>query len=451
MARSKKAVPGNAPKFMSTQPEIRKAVAENSVQRGVFLIANLKALKVDAIIDKVAAVQYDNEVWRESANELSISPFALDVLDQADPPIPYPQYFCTPEMLQTDPLLIIYYRNVAMVSRKVMQGTGLSTLQYEVGVQPSYEIAKQLAQYFNAIVSPLITQVNITPRRHLEMVFANIGDSLGGAWRNEVGRLAYVSIVTPLVLFLYDLRNLDSVAYSLKGRISAKDEEEETEDVEQTIKNGRNPSVQVLEMDNFKDRNELQTRLQQLGAERLIYNQLRLTNGYRLQFNRQLTLKHPTDSKIKGKIGPDFLYSDGIDQPRELIWAAELKGGADPAGSDEHWKTATKAFDRILEVAKETDRTPPELSFMATIIVERVAFEIQKQIDKGVLKSAYNLTQIAADPNKHKQFLVDVAKFLGCERIQEPVVPTTLAISDVETGQAVLDAPNGDQLSFELE
>jgi len=30
-----------------------------------------------------------------------------------------------------------------------------------------------------------------------------------------------------------------------------------------------------------------------------------------------------------------------------MRWAAELKGGADPAGSDEHWKTATEALNRI--------------------------------------------------------------------------------------------------------
>jgi len=42
--------------------------------------------------------------------------------------------------------------------------------------------------------------------------------------------------------------------------------------------------------------------------------------------------------------------------PVDMIWSGEIKGGADPAGSDEHWKTATQALNRILEAAEKTGR-----------------------------------------------------------------------------------------------
>ena len=84
-----------------------------------------------------------------------------------------------------------------------------------------------------------------------------------------------------------------------------------------------------------------------------------------------------------------------LSDPEAVLWGGELKGGADPAGSDEHWKTATRAFDRILLACEATKRSKPPLSFIATILVERVALEAADWIAQGKLKSVYNLTQIA--------------------------------------------------------
>ncbi|MGH2592451.1 MAG: AvaI/BsoBI family type II restriction endonuclease, partial [Anaerolineae bacterium] len=87
---------------------------------------------------------------------------------------------------------------------------------------------------------------------------------------------------------------------------------------------------------------------------------------------------------------------------------------ADPAGSDEHWKTATRAFERILDAAEKTDRIRPKLSFIAAILVDRVAREAALWIQQGKLTSAYNLTQIAESVEKREAFLSDLAGFLGC-------------------------------------
>jgi len=107
-------------------------------------------------------------------------------------------------------------------------------------------------------------------------------------------------------------------------------------------------------------------------------------------------------------------------QDMPLFWAGELKGGADPAGSDEHWKTATQAFNRILLACEKTAREQPPLSFIATILVDRVAREAQGWLDQGKLTSVYNLTQIAEDETKEQQFLNDLASFLGYEAEENP-------------------------------
>ena len=97
----------------------------------------------------------------------------------------------------------------------------------------------------------------------------------------------------------------------------------------------------------------------------------------------------------------------------DMIWSGEIKGGADPAGSDEHWKTATQALNRILEAAEKTGRPQPQLSFLATILVERVAIEAQSWIDEGKLTSVYNLTKIGESKVELQRFLDDMTKFLG--------------------------------------
>jgi hypothetical protein len=98
-----------------------------------------------------------------------------------------------------------------------------------------------------------------------------------------------------------------------------------------------------------------------------------------------------------------------------MLMSESVEGGADPAGSDEHWKTATQAFNRILLACEKTGREQPPMSFMATILVDRVACEAQEWLDQGKLTSVYNLTQIAEDKNKEQQFLNDLTSFLGYE------------------------------------
>ena len=63
---------------------------------------------------------------------------------------------------------------------------------------------------------------------------------------------------------------------------------------------------------------------------------------------------------------------------------------------------------------ERTGRPKPPLSFIATILVERVAREAAEWIAEGKLTSVYNLTQIADDPAKQQQFLDDLVSFLGC-------------------------------------
>jgi type II restriction enzyme len=66
----------------------------------------------------------------------------------------------------------------------------------------------------------------------------------------------------------------------------------------------------------------------------------------------------------------------------------EVKGGIDPAGADEHWKTASGALSRIRE---KFHGKPPQLFFVGAAIESSMAEEIFSQLQSGGLNHAANL------------------------------------------------------------
>ncbi len=100
----------------------------------------------------------------------------------------------------------------------------------------------------------------------------------------------------------------------------------------------------------------------------------------------------------------DFLILDGkaedlktgkksiVHSPKSYIALGELKGGIDPAGADEHWKTANSALGRIRN-AFEKKKLRPFTFFVGAAIENSMAFELFKQLQTGTLGNAANLTQ----------------------------------------------------------
>ncbi|GIK28487.1 MAG: hypothetical protein J5J04_17190 [Anaerolineae bacterium] len=382
--------------FESTQDEILQAVRENSIRRGLFFLRSLTSMSVDNIITAIEKVSsnFDMEQWRIAADSEGIEQSALDILDAHVPRIPYPYYFCLSADIVKDPTLILYYRNVAMVSNKVMNNIGLTTVEHESGSPISHDKALRIAQHLNRTVSGLVSESNLHgPRRHLELMYSNIGASLDGSWRNEVGRLAYSSIVTPVIAHLHHVGKLQGFEYKLKGNLLLGGDED------------ADSSETIFEVAEGLDEQELSTLLLRLEEERVVYRAVNLKNGNQVLLNRQITW-YSADKKFK--IGPDLLTQT---TSSSIPWVAELKGGADPAGSDEHWKTATQSFNRIREAADATGRPQPMLTFIATILVTRVAQEIALAIDRGELTSVYNLTKIENDPRLQGEFLDDLVKY----------------------------------------
>ena len=77
---------------------------------------------------------------------------------------------------------------------------------------------------------------------------------------------------------------------------------------------------------------------------------------------------------------------------KNYVALGELKGGIDPAGADEHWKTAKTAIDRIKEAFKRNDHIP-YIFFVGAAIENKMATELFDDLKAKYINNAANLTK----------------------------------------------------------
>ncbi len=182
------------------------------------------------------------------------------------------------------------------------------------------------------------------------------GDSLGGAMRNIAGRLAERKLTRAIISAL----TLTQTTFEWLNNVS------------NTWILGKSSEV------------DIELNLKALSWER---------NGkmHTLIYNRTIPLVSKNIDICLLHCGPDEIKSATFRVPEKFIAFGELKGGIDPAGADEHWKTAQTALTRI-RTAFATRNLSPHLFFIGAVIVDSMAQEIWKHLEEGTLKNAANLT-----------------------------------------------------------
>ena len=188
------------------------------------------------------------------------------------------------------------------------------------------------------------------------------GDSLGGKARNLAGTLGERKFLRALLSIL----NVYKIKY------------------------------QWLDNENYewkekpKNDNELEKRIKGLFWSKGKTNRLLIMNINVPIISKNVDLSlfdgEPTDFISKGKA------TNSIHRiPEKYIALGELKGGIDPAGADEHWKTANSALERI-RVGFGQNQLSPKTFFVGAAIENSMAKEIFKHLEKGTLTNAGNLT-----------------------------------------------------------
>lgn len=80
-----------------------------------------------------------------------------------------------------------------------------------------------------------------------------------------------------------------------------------------------------------------------------------------------------------------------LERVDDYTCTGELKSGIDPAGADEHWKTAKSALDRINTVFSGMGKATPNLLFIGAAIESAMSIEIFNLLQSGWLAGAANL------------------------------------------------------------
>jgi hypothetical protein len=118
----------------------------------------------------------------------------------------------------------------------------------------------------------------------------------------------------------------------------------------------------------------------------------------RISWNNRILLFDSTPKLFRKNIdvvvlespAPSHSYAALRERPEHYVACGELKGGIDPAGADEHWKTAGSALERIRTVFSPGNL--PHLFFIGAAIEPAMADEIFNELTVGRLQYAANLT-----------------------------------------------------------
>lgn len=140
-------------------------------------------------------------------------------------------------------------------------------------------------------------------------------------------------------------------------------------------------------LENPKDDNGIEKRIKALYWKKGKADRLLVMN-----INVPLVSKNVDLSILDGKVEDLKTGKQSIiHNHSKYIALGELKGGIDPAGADEHWKTANSALNRI-KTSFAKDKLKPQTFFIGAAIENSMATEIFKQLQNGTMNNAANLT-----------------------------------------------------------
>ena len=184
------------------------------------------------------------------------------------------------------------------------------------------------------------------------------GDAVGGTMRNKIGALGQEKLIRAIFSSM-SVRGLRGERILTDGRRWMTIDPTEA---------GAEANIKALHWVNEK------------GSRLLVFN-----------------AKIPTVNKnvdiclFKGELGE---YDSGkiVRHDEKAIMFGELKGGIDPAGADEHWKTGNSALNRIRTSFSAAGYPSMMTSFVGAAIERAMAEEIYAQLEDGTLTNATNLT-----------------------------------------------------------
>jgi type II restriction enzyme len=188
-----------------------------------------------------------------------------------------------------------------------------------------------------------------------------LGDALGGRMRNIVGAMASEKlsekIISAIVFKGYKFKFYDKL------------------------------SKKWIEGENFADENKS-------NVKAICWTNARNSRTLLYDITVPLVRKNIDLVLLDGDYTKNFekTIKDNLKKFERYIALGELKGGIDPAGADEHWKTAGTALNRI-RLAFEEKNHPIETLFIGAAIEKAMASEMFDEVTSKKLSKCANLTK----------------------------------------------------------
>jgi len=188
-----------------------------------------------------------------------------------------------------------------------------------------------------------------------------LGDALGGKMRNLVGSIANEKL-TRFIISQLQVLNIEFEFFNKLSKIwfASKD----------------------YSIEQVADIRSIQWTLKSGEKRQVIYN---LTVPI-VKKNIDLVVLNCHSKELTGAS-----FKKIIKTPSNYEILGELKGGIDPAGADEHWKTASTSLARIRDSFKKHRINIP-LVFIGAAIETSMSKEVFSQYSKGEIMNCANLT-----------------------------------------------------------
>lgn len=293
------------------------------------------------LVERIEPSKYD---WSD-IQELGISKSSWKYIQKNR--IPPSLIFCCPQLIMDTPILVGYYRSLALLPQKGLGRLAFSPKSIEEGKRQSLSKAKalQISKVINSLICSIIDS---DPNFSLEEIRlaaqANLGTQINGSWRNEIGNEGSRRIDALILRHFLDRAQISELILK-DGTIAS-------------------PAKVPASLDDVRG--------------------FKLINEYKVLFGSE----------------PDISIRNSQDV---LEGAIEVKAGVDPAGALERYGAAKKSFDKALTENKAA------ITFYLASSPMLTAAVMDAMANDRLVRKEFNLTEIFLKDEAREEFLRDLS------------------------------------------